>query len=179
MSLPTAPQSAKLVIGILTNDRLLLPPVLKSLATQLGDVDLLSAWMQFDYTHYYEREMGSGLMRRMAAFKPMIAQDDLSVIKLKTNAVENRFAKNKDRRVNLDPGYMLRERFVLATGKNFAHRIYIGNSIYADLTLVFQKGAFQSLPWTYPDYKAADMQSFLYRVRKKYINDLTKTDPLS
>jgi hypothetical protein len=176
MSQPAAPQTAKLVIGVFTNDRQLFDPVLERLITLFGDADLISPWIPFDYTRYYEREMGPGLMRRMTAFKPLIDQGDLSAIKLKTNTIERDLSKGPDRNVNIDPGYMLRERFVLATGKNFTHRIYIGDRIYADLTLVFQKGTFQSLPWTYPDYKAPDMQSFLYRVRNKYIQDITKTD---
>lgn len=176
MSLPSAPRTAKLVIGIFTQDQALLPPVLEDLVKLFGDIDLVSAWMPFDYTHYYEREMGPALMRRMTAFKPLIAQDSLAAVKLKTNAIERKFSNNRKRGVNIDPGYMLRERFVLATGKNFAHRIYIGDHIYADLTLIFAKGSFQPLPWTYPDYKASDMQSFLYRVRNKYIKDITETE---
>ena len=176
MSQPTAPQAAKLVVGIFTNDQQLFCPVIKSLTKLFGDIDLISPWLPFDYTSYYEREMGPGLMRRMAAFKPLIAQSSLSSIKLKTNAIEHEFSKDQKRSINIDPGFMLRERFVLATGKNFAHRIYIGDHIYADLTLIFQKGSFQALPWTYPDYKATDMQSFLYRVRNKYIKDITETE---
>jgi hypothetical protein len=151
MSLPSAPQAAKLVIGIFTREQALLPLVLEDLIRQFGDIDFLSAWMPFDYTHYYEREMGPALMRRMAAFKPLIAQDALAAVKLKTNAIELDLTEEQNRNVNIDPGYMLRERFVLATGKNFAHRIYVGDHIYADLTLIFAKGSFQSLPWTYPD----------------------------
>ncbi len=176
MSQPVAPIAAKLVIGIFTNDRQLFCPVLDGLTKLFGDIDLISPWIPFDYTNYYEREMGPGLMRRMAAFKPLIEQNTLSAIKLKTNAIEREFSKDKNRSVNIDPGYMLRERFVLATGKNFAHRIYIGDHIYADLTLIFQKGSFQPLPWTYPDYKAQDMQSFLYQVRNKYTKDITETE---
>jgi len=176
MSQPTAPQAAKLIIGIFTNDRQQFNPVLEGLTNLFGDIDLISPWLPFDYTSYYEKEMGPGLMRRMTAFKPLIEQNGLSTIKLKTNAIEREFSKDQKRRVNIDPGFMLRERFVLATGKNFAHRIYIGDHIYADLTLIFQKGSFQSLPWTYPDYKATDMQSFLYRVRNKYIKDITETE---
>ena len=74
--------------------------------------------------------------------------------------------------MNLDPGYLLYERFVLATGKNFSHRIYIGRGIYADLTLVYQKGAYRSLPWTYPDYAADTMRAFLTTVREHYAADL-------
>ncbi|MBC2714315.1 MAG: DUF4416 family protein [Desulfobacteraceae bacterium] len=176
MSQPTSPQAAKLVIGVFTNDQQLFYPVFEGLTKLFGDIDLMSPWLPFDYTSYYEREMGPGLLRRMAAFKMLIDQTSLSAIKLKTNAIEREFSKDQKRSVNIDPGYMLRERFVLATGKNFAHRIYIGDHIYADLTLIFQKGSFQPLPWTYPDYKAPDMHSFLYQVRNKYIKDITETE---
>ena len=176
MSQPVAPQAAKLVIGVMTRDASLFAPVAERLARQFGDIDLISPWMPFDYTSYYEREMGAGLKRRMTAFKTLIPQDRLSSVKQKTNAIEAIYKQQEKRMVNIDPGYLLRERFVLATGKNFAHRIYIGDQIYADLTLVFHKGAFRSLPWTYPDYQAADMQSFLYRARDKYIKDITEME---
>jgi len=179
MSQPAAPQAAKLVIGVFTRDASLFAPVMKNLIHEFGDIDLMSAWMPFDFTDYYEREMGPGLRRRMTAFKALIDQDGLSSVKQKTNAIEEIFSEQGKRMANIDPGYMLRERFVLATGKNFAHRIYIGDHIYADLTLVFQKGTFQSLPWTYPDYQAADMQSFLCRARDKYIKDILETELLS
>jgi hypothetical protein len=74
--------------------------------------------------------------------------------------------------VNIDPGYLLLERFVLATGKNYAHRIYIGQNIYADLTLTYAKGGFQTLPWTYPDYASPEIRDFLLQVRYKYSMDL-------
>lgn len=173
MSQPVPPQPAKLIIGVFSNNKGLLVPVLEKLTRQFGDIDMISPWMAFDYTRYYEREMGPGLLRRMMAFKPLINQEGLSAVKLATNAIEAEYVAENGRKINIDPGYLLRERFVLATGKNFAHRIYIGNRIFADLTLVFQKGAFQSLPWTYPDYQSPQMQSFLYRVRNKYIKDLS------
>lgn len=173
MSHPNPPQPAKLVIGVFTNDKKLLPPVLESLTNQFGDIDLISPWIAFDYTRYYKPEMGPDLVRRMMAFKPLMDQDALSSVKLATNLIEAELATHTRRNINIDPGYMLRERFVLATGKNFAHRIHIGSGIYADLTLLFQKGAFQSLPWTYPDYKAPQMQSFLTQARNKYIKDIT------
>ncbi|RJP87678.1 MAG: DUF4416 family protein [Desulfobacteraceae bacterium] len=176
MSQPHPPQPAKLVIGVFTNDKHLLVPVMEALVKQFGDIDLLSPWIAFDYTRYYEREMGPDLVRRMMTFKPLIDQDALSSIKVATNAIEAECTINTRRNVNIDPGYMLRERFVLATGKNFTHRVYIGNHIYADLTLLYQKGAFQSLPWTYPDYKAPQVQSFLYQVRNKYIKDIIELE---
>lgn len=171
MSRPSEPEPAKLVIGVLTGETRLIGPVVERLCRQFGDIDFLSRWLPFDYTRYYEAEMGTGLFRRMMTFKRLIAQDRLAGIKHATNAVESEFAVRGGRRINIDPGYLLRERFVLATGKNFSHRIYIGSRVYADLTLVYQKGAFRPLPWTYPDYKAPELHDFLLRVRNKYIFD--------
>ncbi len=166
------PAPAKLVIGVFMADRSLIEPVARRLSETFGAVDMISRWFDFDFTRYYEPEMGSRLFRRMTAFQNMIGQLELSKIKHATNAIETEFAERGKRRVNIDPGYMLRERFVLATGKNFSHRIYIGDSIYADLTLIYSKGAFNPLPWTYPDYQSPEMTDFLVRVRSKYVFDL-------
>jgi len=91
---------------------------------------------------------------------------------LATNRLEGEYAKDGRRRVNIDPGYLLLERLVLASGKNFSHRIYLDNGIYADLTLIYQHGGFQKLPWTYPDYADQPMLAFLQQVRRKYALDL-------
>ncbi len=104
--------------------------------------------------------------------KKLINQDELPEIKLTTNRLEQSFSQNGRRRVNIDPGYLLYERFVLASGKNFSHRIYIGGGIYADLTLIYQRGGFEKLPWTYPDYADQPMLAFLAQVRNKYAVDL-------
>jgi hypothetical protein len=116
--------------------------------------------------------MGAPLYRRMIAFKELIEQDALADIKHQTDDLEGRFSRDGRRRVNIDPGYLLRERFVLATGKNFSHRIYLRRGIYADLTLMYHKGGWQTLPWTYPDYAEPQMQAFLIKVRRKYVLDL-------
>lgn len=150
------------------NSRSLEPRVTHDLEQAFGGIDLVGPWMDFDYTDYYAPEMGKPLYRRMLVFKNLIAQSDLARIKLRTNDIEIQYAQGGKRRVNIDPGYLLYERFVLATGKNYSHRIYIGQGIYADLTLVYQKGAYQPLPWTYPDYADAAMGDFLIRVRQKF-----------
>ncbi len=172
MSQPQKPRPAKLIVGIFLQDTSLLVNVAAELQHLFGAVDMVSPWLAFDYTDYYAAEMGTRLHRRMLVFRELIAQESLAEIKCRTNALESAYAVQGKRRINLDPGYLLYERFVLATGKNYSHRIYIGRGIYADLTLMFQKGAFQPLPWTYPDYAAADMRAFLALVRRKYGNDL-------
>ena len=171
MSVPQTPKPAKLVIGIITIESKLIENLVAELASQFGQIDLVSPWMHFDYTTYYEPEMGSPLFRRVFAFKTLVSQGDLSAMKLATNQIENRYSRKGRRQVNIDPGYMLRERFVLASGKNFSHRVYVGAGIYADLTLIYQKGSFQRLPWTYPDYSDNGMLKFLGQVRNKYILD--------
>ena len=92
---------------------------------------------------------------------------------MSANAVEKHFLDNGNRKVNIDPGYLLSSRFILATGKDYSHRIYIGRKIYADLTLMYtkQKG-FVTLDWTYPDYASEQMIDFLSKVRDKYLLDL-------
>ncbi|UCD77076.1 MAG: DUF4416 family protein [Desulfobacterales bacterium] len=174
MSIPQAPKPAKLIIGLMMKDRTLIEPLTDELCASYGSLDIVSAWMPFDYTAYYAPEMGAPLVRRMLVFKNLIRQSELTAIKLTTNRLEESYSKNGKRRVNIDPGYLLLERLVLASGKNFSHRIYIGDGIYADLTLIYQRGAFEKLPWTYPDYADQPMLEFLQQVRSKYAVDLKK-----
>jgi len=172
MSTPKPPQPAKLVIGCLIRKKPLLETVIRDLTECFGPVDAISPWLTFDFTSYYEPEMGRPLVRRLMAFRQLVDQEQLPDIKLATNQMETDHAEGARRRFNLDPGYLLPERFVLATGKNYTHRIYIGKGIYADLTLIFTRGAFQTLPWTYPDYAQLNLQEFLIQVRRKYLLDL-------
>jgi hypothetical protein len=153
-------------------DKDLLNPVTAELTDVLGEVDIVSRWYPFDFTTYYEPEMGAPLFRRVLTFQSHIEQHELRDIKILTNQIEQRHLADGKRRINMDPGYMAHERFVLATGKNYAHRIYLGLGIYADLTLLYRKGSFEVLSWTYPDYSHHHLISFLEKVRKKYVMDL-------
>ena len=174
MSLPLQPKLAKLVIGLFLNDKALFDQLALELTSAFGPMDIITSWMRFDYTNYYESEMGSPLFRRLATFQTLVKQGDLAEIKLTTNRFEEKWSRNGRRTVNIDPGYLLHERFVLASAKNFSHRIYIGHGIYADLTLVYQNGDFKKLPWTYPDYADKPIITFLTNVRNKYIVDLKR-----
>jgi len=171
LSIPRESKPAKLVISLFMKDKALLEPISAQLVEKFGPVDIISSWLPFDYTSYYEPEMGSPLFRRMLVFKTLIDQCSLPDVKLFTNTIEHSCSSGGKRQVNIDPGYLVHERFVLATGKNFTHRIYIGKGIYADLTLIFTRGAFQTLPWTYPDYAHENMLTFLEQVRKKFALD--------
>lgn len=168
MSHPQPPKPAKLVIGLILKDVSVLGPVAEALEQRFGIPDMVSPWLPFDFTDYYLREMGAPLRRRMFSFRALIGQDTLPEVKLETNRIEDRFCIDGQRRVNIDPGILTFERFVLATGKNYTHRIYLGRGIFADLTLLFSGGGFQPLPWTYPDYAQTPLRSFLEEVRRRY-----------
>jgi hypothetical protein len=172
MSTPKAPDPAKLIISLFMNDRAILEEVLPLLEERLGGVEIISPWLEFSYTDYYAGEMGSPLFRRMAVFRTLVAQEDLAGIKLFTNGLEERWRTLERRSLNIDPGYLLLSRFVLATGKDYSHRIYLGQGIYADLTLVFRKGRYRPLEWTYPDYAGEVMGDFLNHVRERYALEL-------
>jgi hypothetical protein len=172
MSIPHPPPPAKLVVGLFLAQRDLFALLAAELEAVFGRLDLVSAWMPFDYTTYYAKEMGADLFRRVLAFQSMIDQEQLAEVKLATNAIERAHAMGGRRRANIDPGCLSLERFVLATGKNYSHRIYLGQGIYADLTLIYHQGTFQALPWTYPDYAEPPLRRFLLAVRAKYALDL-------
>jgi hypothetical protein len=169
MSIPQKPKPAKLVIGFFLKQKHLLEKLADDLCSRFGAVDIISAWMPFEYTSYYTEELGVPLFRRLFAFEKLIQQNDLAKIKLTTNQLEHQYSQNGRRSVNIDPGYLVHERFVLASGKNFSHRIYLAEGIYADLTLLYFKGRFQKLPWTYPDYADRPMLTVLERIRQKYV----------
>ncbi len=177
MSTPAAPDPAKLVVGIFTARKNRISEAARQLAQRFGPADMVSPWLAFDYTDYYAGEMGGPLFRRVVSFQQLVDPGDLPRIKRFTNEVESRLMEGGRRTVNIDPGYLTRERLVLATGKNFTHRIYVGDGIYADLTLIYERGGFRTLPWTYPDYGAERMRTLLETVRNRYLIDLKRTDP--
>ena len=144
-------------------------PVIRRLAEYFGPPDMLGPWVPFTHTEYYDREMGPGLGRRLAVFLPLADPAHLPRWKLFTNRVEDDFRLGGRRLVNLDPGYLGKERLVLATGKNYIHRLYLGEGIYGDLTLIYSKGDFQALPWSYPDYAAGELPALLALIRRKYL----------
>ena len=114
MSQPAPPRPAKLVISLFLQDKDLIAPVVEDLRSLWGDLDQVSAWIPFDFTSYYASEMGEPLFRRVMTFEGLIQQSTLASIKQETNTIEAAYARAGRRRVNIDPGYLLAERFVLA-----------------------------------------------------------------
>jgi hypothetical protein len=136
------------------------------LAARFGPVFSRSARIPFDFTDYYQPEMGTGLVRQWVASSLQPEPDRLAEVKQTTISLEQQLRDQSGRRqVNLDPGLLTPHNLVLATTKNHAHRICIGPGIYAELTLIYRHGAYQPLDWTYPDYRTRVCQEFLAACR--------------
>ncbi|MBF0495433.1 MAG: DUF4416 family protein [Deltaproteobacteria bacterium] len=172
MSTPRPFDPVKLIVSIFGLDRRRLNETIKFLSGVYGEADLVSRVIPFDQTDYYDREMGRPLFRRVISFQGLIQFEELPGVKLITNEYEQATAAEAGRRVNIDPGVISRERLVLATGKNFTHRIPLTKGIYADLTLLFTQGRYQPLPWTYPDYASEELLIAFHRIRRIYIYQL-------
>lgn len=170
MSNPHPPGEVKLVMSLLYGQEKDFQGAAQALVEKYGPVDLISEPLPFSFTDYYTPEMGKNLQRRLVSFSPLISPDLLVEIKLWTNELEKKFCNEVGgRRVNIDPGYVAAAKFILATGKDYSHRIYLGQGIYGDLTLIYKKGSFQPLPWTYPDYASFPLLDLLNLVRRKYL----------
>ncbi len=142
--------------------------VLDVLDARIGDIEEQTPVLYFTHTNYYEREMGSGLLRTFILFNSPVEREVLTEIKDSTNEIELTFATDGKRAVNIDPGYIALEHVILATTKGYAHRVYLKNGIYADLTLIYRDGVYRPLEWTYPDYAEERIISLFSRWREYY-----------
>jgi uncharacterized protein DUF4416 len=165
----------KLFVGVLAADRKLIAPVRERLTALYGSIDHESPVVPFDFTDYYAAEMGELVDRVFFSFERLIDGDQLANIKRQTNDIEEEMKpllQTVSRPVNLDPGYIEHAKVILASTKNFYHRIYLGNGIFAEVTMHFRNNTFQFFPWTYPDYQSKDYQEFFLRLRQIYRSQL-------
>ena len=163
----------KLIVGILACDEQALKKSHEPLLNAYGAADLVSPVYPFDLTAYYVDEAGPNMVRQFLAFENLIDPGRLAAIKHETNRAEQELAKQLDtpypRPINLDPGFIEPSKLVLASTKNFAHRIYIGDHMYAEVTMTYNKGAWESFPFTFPDYKSGRYNDFLSQVRDSVV----------
>ena len=132
----------------------------------------------FEFTNYYEPEMGSGLQRHLVSFEQLVDPGELASIKRFTNRLESDSARdNGSRRINCDPGLLSLSRLILATTKPSGHRIPIGDGMHAEITLLFSRGRYRPLEWTYPDFGSGEYDAWLLGVRARYHEQLRALDP--
>ncbi|MBI5039581.1 MAG: DUF4416 family protein [Nitrospirae bacterium] len=167
-------EEAKLFTALLSREERLIHAARERLSLSFGPVDFVSEISPWAHTRYYKKEMGTGLKRQFLFFERHILPDTLSNIKNMTNDLEADFRTSADaaipgRPINIDPGYLTLAKVVLASTKNYCHRIYIGNGIYAEVTLYYRGKSYQSLPHTYPDYGSREYIDMFNRVREEVL----------
>lgn len=170
-----APEPVKLFSGVLTSLPEIIPEVQQHLAARFGPIDARSDCFPFDLTHYYDREMGSPIIRCFVAFQTLIAPAEISAVKRATNDLEAAFAgeyRQIQRPVNLDPGYVEESKIVLASTKNFYHRILLSEGIYGEVTLHYSGGSWQAFAWSFPDFRSGRYDEFFTRLRRIYRGQL-------
>lgn len=174
----TSPLPVKPIIAVLTAEPPLLSSVYQVLSHRLGAIDWTSALLPFNSTTYYAAEMGENLQRQFLSFKRLMDAGELAAMKRFTNEVEREFAPTIDRngtqhrRVNLDAGYVCSAKLVLASTKDHAHRIYLRDGIYAEITLRFHRKTFRPWDWTYPDYRSPAYIDIFNHIRTIYREQL-------
>ena len=167
------PQRVKLVIGMLAKDKKLFDAVEEFFFNKFGEVDYRSPLVSFNHTDYYKKEMGHPIRRRFISFEKLISPEHIARIKAITNSLEEKFARRKGgsltRRINIDPGYISDSKLILATTKDYYHRVYLNKGMYAEVTLAWKNASFQPFEWTYPDYRTAKYISILNAIRNAYM----------
>lgn len=152
---------ARLFAGIMYRDEKDYEGAKKLLEGVLGMIEVESEEFLFDYTGYYEDEMGPSLVKRFAVFEGVFDRSRLAEVKRAAMGVESEMADDDKRRVNIDPGYITGHNLVLATTKDFPRRICLSQGIFAEVTMIFRNGKCEFFEWTYKDYKEIGCEFFL------------------
>jgi hypothetical protein len=165
----------KLICGVIASKEKVISDTVRRLVQSYGNVDLESPLIPFDLTDYYEKQMGKDLSRKFLSFERLIPPERLSSIKLETNRMEEQIQEefmDKRRIINIDPGYLTTASLIMATAKNFAHRVPLRDGIYAHLELLFGRDEVRLLDWTYPDFKNKGYQEFFRKARRIYLSQI-------
>ena len=143
-----------------------------------GALAHVSETFAFSETEYYAPSMGADLKKLFLAFAQGVDPGQLPEVKRLTNQWETEYAERKhhpeSRPLNVDPGYLTLGKLVLASTKDHAHRIYLADGIYAEVTLQYTHGNWQASAWTFPDYRRADYHEFFSRCRQFLYRELRR-----
>jgi hypothetical protein len=161
-------QAVKLIIGFIFKEEKSLETAENLLKQNFGKIDFESSVLPFEHTDYYESEFGKALKRKFISFEKLFPAQNLPKIKVLTNAVEKKLAIDSRRTINIDPGYLDLSKLVLASTKDYKHRIYLDQGIYAEITLFYQDKSFQVWEWTFPDYRTKDYIAIFNQIRAIY-----------
>jgi hypothetical protein len=167
---PQCAQPVKLLVAVLWTG--VLEPALAAMRAIWGTIDFMGADHPFDITHYYDKEMGPALNRRLITFARLISPETIRGAKLVCNDIEEKLARESGRSVNLDIGYLDHNKIVLASAKSAGHKIYLGDGIWADLVGRYRAGRYQPFEWTFPDFRDGRYDRELAEIRSRYLAEL-------
>lgn len=165
-------QPVKLIVGFIFKEEGTLNKAKNILEKRFGRIDFESESLPFVHTDYYQTEFGTDLKRKFISFKILILPQDLPKIKIIVNKIEKKLATGPSRSINIDPGYLNLSKLILATTKDYKHRIYLNNGIYAEVTLFYQDKSFRSWDWTYPDYRTGEYIGIFNKIRQIYAEQI-------
>jgi len=164
-------QPVKLICGLTFAEGVDVDRVIADVEDAFGTVEERSPVFEFAFTRYYREEMGDNLKKLFLSFAGLIHPGQLPSIKITTNRIEQTWSTEGKRTINLDPGYITGAKLVLASTKDFAHRIFLAEGIYGDVQLRFRQNRFWKEEWTFPDYQTDEAMAFFHRVRERYIQE--------
>jgi len=168
------PLPVKLICGLIYSDETIYRAAKTALEKKFGKIDFESRPIDFDFTDYYEKEMGKPLFRRFISFERLRKADEFVSVKLSCIKIEKKYSVRTKRTINIDPGYINEAKLVLTTTKDFSHRIYLRRGIFAEVTLIFNKGRFFDFSTTFPDYRTSRYKDIFVIIRRIYSGQVKK-----
>ena len=159
----------KRITGILFPNDELLAWSIERLTQIWGVPELVSSPVPFDKTDYYH-DIAPELSRVFVCFPGLVNPEGLADWKHQSIALEAQ-SRQPVRAVNIDPGYVDGARLVLASTKDHAHRIYLRDGIFAEVTMRYRFGKWQSFDYTFPDFASGVYDEFLSGVRRIWLNE--------
>lgn len=167
--------------GLLISRLECLDAVSEDIRKVLGMPAMETPVTEWTYSTFYQPEMGKPLHRKYVFFQRLIDPSRLRELKIWSNDQEERYGRKEGeklmRRVNIDPGYLDRSKIVLASTKNPGHRIYLGDGIHAEISLLYRRGTYRPLDYTYPDIRSRESLAMFNDARSLYLELLKDAGP--
>ena len=160
----------KRITGVLFPDEELLQWSIGKLSGLWGVPEIMSSPVPFDKTDYYH-EIAPELSRVFLCFPGLVDASGLADWKHQAISVEA-LSRQPVRAVNIDPGYVDGARLILASTKDHAHRIYLHDGIYAEVTMRYRFRKWQSFDYTFPDFASGVYDEFLSQVRRLWLQEV-------
>lgn len=178
---PEKPEKVKFFAGLFYSDKNVLGKAIALMKKKYGDIDFTSEEIDFDFTDYYEPEMGKSLKKVFISFKKLIDREKVVEAKIFTNKIEDKFSGKGEkncRTINIDPGYITLHNVLLPSAKERPHKVYIGKGLFGDIVLMYYNGKFEDSKHTFPDYRTEKVKAIMAQIRELYKKELrNKTNP--